>query len=325
VRDGVRQYHLIKENRRQQEIIKQQKEELSSWNQNLKGRVLAQTTQIRRQVEDVHRLNQRLQSNFQGVIESMVALAELRDPKTRRHSANTASLSIAMAQALNLPSNEIEIIRIAALLHDIGKNAMSDVALAMDENNYTDEDYLEYRKHPVLGQIALDSIEDLRPAALLIRHHHERYDGMGFPDGLSGDAIPMGASIIALADCCDREMAFHFARNAVESAIDNLLKRSGTVFPPSLLPYLAKPAHDLFDHLYERHDGLTEMKVVPEKLKPGMILTSELFSRSGLLLLQAWTELDSAKIKSLQRIFTIDPLPGGIPVAIRHSRKSSSI
>lgn len=291
-----------------------------SWNSNLKDRVLVQTAQIRKQVEDVHVLNRRQTVNFQGLIETLAALAEFRDRKSRRHSANTAALSTAMAHSLGLPAQEVETIRVAALLHDIGKNAMSDIALATEQSNFSEEELVNYCKHPVLGQTAIDSIEDLRPAGLLIRHHHERYDGLGFPDGLSGDAIPLGAAIIALADRYDRETAFHIGNNAVERALEQISKSAGTHYSAALLPHLIKPAHDLYDRQFEEHNELIELEALSEELKPEMILTRDLFSRSGLLLLQAWTVLDSAKIESLQRIFTIDPKPGGIHVAIRHGR-----
>ncbi|MEI6828078.1 MAG: HD domain-containing phosphohydrolase, partial [Desulfuromonadales bacterium] len=317
VRDGVHHYHLKMENRRQQEIINRQNEELLSWNQNLKERVMAQTTQIRKQIDELRVLNRSQLNNFHGMIESLAALVELRTPKSRHHFAATAALSVAMAQSLGLPDHEIEIIRTAALLHDIGKNAMSDHALASDEDSFIEEELLKYRTHPVLGQTALDSIEEMRPAGVLIRHHHERYDGSGFPDGLSGDAIPIGSAIIALADLCDREMSRQVGRNAVELALETIGQQAGKAFLPTLLPHLAAPAHELFDHRFALHDELSEREVAAIKLTSGMMLTRDLFSRSGLLLLQAWTELDEAKIIALQRIFTIEPKAGGIHVAMQ--------
>ncbi len=316
VRDCVRHYHLTIENRRQQEIINQQNEELLSWNQNLKDRVMAQTVQIRKQIDDLRALNLCQQDTFHGMVESLAALVELRVQKSRHHSAATAALSVAMAESLGLPEHERETIRTAALLHDIGKNAMSDSALASDDGSFSDEQLLKYRAHPVLGQTALDSIVAMRPAGVLIRHHHERYDGTGFPDGLAGDAIPIGSAIIALADLCDREMSRQVGSNGVERALGTIAKQAGKAFLPSLLPHLTAPAHALFDHRFELHDELLEHEVAPIKLTSGMMLTRDLFSRSGLLLLQAWTELDEAKVIALQRIFTIDPI-GTIHVTTR--------
>ena len=315
----MRHYHLTIENRRQQEVINQQNEELLSWNQNLKDRVMAQTVQIRKQIDDLRALNSCQQDTFHGMVESLAALVELRVQKSRHHSAATAALSVAMAQSLGLPEHERETIRTAALLHDIGKNAMSDSALASDDGSFSDEQLLKYRAHPVLGQTALDSIVEMRPAGVLIRHHHERYDGTGFPDGLAGEAIPTGSAIVALADLCDREMSRQVGSNAVERALETIAKQAGKAFLPSLLPHLTAPAHALFDHRFELHDELLEHEVAPIKLTSGMMLTRDLFSRSGLLLLQAWTELDEAKVIALQRIFTIDPI-GTIHVTTR--RKS---
>ncbi|HIJ86295.1 MAG TPA: response regulator [Desulfuromonadales bacterium] len=323
VRDGVSHYHLTMENRRQQEIINRQNEELLSWNQNLKSRVLAQTVQIRTQIDELRALNLSQQNNFHGMIESLAALVELRVPKSRHHFAATAALSVAMAHSLGLPDHEIETIRTAALLHDIGKNAMSDHALARDDDSFIDDELLKYRTHPVLGQTAIDSIADMRPAGVLIRHHHERYDGSGFPDGLSGDAIPIGSAIIALADLCDREMSRQSGRNAVDLALETIGQQAGKAFLPLLLPHLTAPAHELFDHRFALHDELHEREVAAIKLSAGMMLTRDLFSRSGLLLLQAWTELDEAKIFALQRIFTIEPKADGIYVAM-HTKPANA-
>ena len=320
VRNSVRQYHLVMENHRQQEIINRQNEELSSWNRNLKDRVLAQTMRIRKQVEELHALTRRQQINFQGMIESLVALTERRDPKSRRHSANTAALSVAMARSMGLTANEIESIRIAALLHDIGKNALSVDAIASDMESLTDEDQIGYLKHPVLGQTALDSVEGLRSIGILIRHHHERYDGRGFPDGLSGDAIPLGAAIISLANCCDREITRHAGGNSVEIVLDELAAQSGTAFARHIIPHLSKPAHEMYDHQFIHNDcELTYYKVDPLQLKEGMLLTKDLYSSSGLFLLEAWTRLDSKKIEDLQRIYSLDPNPDGISVGILHA------
>ncbi len=151
----------------------------------------------------------------------------------------------------------------------------------------------------------------------MIRHHHERYDGGGFPDGLSGDAIPIGSAIIALADLCDREMSRQVGRNAVELALEAIAHQAGKAYLPSLLPHLTAPAHELFDHRFELHDELFEREVATTRLTSGMVLTRDLISRSGLLLLQAWTELDDAKIAALQRIFTFEPKADGIHVVMQ--------
>lgn len=319
VRDGVQQYHLIQERRRQRGAANRQNEALQERNSSLKDRIVSQTARIREQIGKMESLNRRLLANYDGIIESLAALIDIRSPYLKQHSANTAALSAGIATSLGMSRDEIKTIRTAGLLHDIGKNALPDVLLSGSDADFSYEDLVLYRRHPILGQTALDAIEDLRPVGILIRHHHERFDGTGFPDGLSGGAIPLGAAIIALADCFDVEMVRHVGSNAVERALAAIGTMSGTAFMPKLLPHLAGPAHALYDHRFEGHEELIELEIMPAKLTSGMVLTRDLFSRSGLLLLQAWTELDPDKILSLQRIFALDPKPGGIQVAIRRT------
>jgi putative nucleotidyltransferase with HDIG domain len=317
IHDGVARYRLQQENYHQQEVIKTQNEELQSWNSNLKERVLVQTTQIRKQLEELQQMSLRQEEKYYGVIAALAALIDLRDTRSRLHAANTAALSVSIATSMRLPKKDVETIRTAALLHDIGKNAMSDVALAIDEDDLVEEDRRHFYEHPVLGQTAIDTIEELRPAGILIRHHHERFDGSGFPDGLAGDAIPPGAAIIALADRCDREMNFHRGVNAVDMALEELSAQIGSSFPPELFPYLSQAAHDLYDSRCKNSsDAFTELNIDPSKLLVGMILTRDLFSASGLFLLGNGTELNYDNICSLQRIFALDPLRGGIHVGI---------
>lgn len=316
VRDGVQKYHLLMENKRQQDIISQQHELLSTWNSNLKKRVLSQTSQLTQLLGNVNELNNRQRINFKGVIESLAALSELRTPKSRHHFANCAAISVGIARSLGLPESEIETIRVAALLHDIGKNAQMDSMGTMDEETLSSAELITYRNHPVLGQIAIDAIEDMRPVGVLIRHHHERYDGKGFPDGLAGNDIPIGAAIISIADRCDREMSFRTGQNAVAYALDNLEKLSGSAFSPQLFPHLSAPVHELYDHRFQHYSSLAHKTVKPEQLEPGMLLSRDLFSQSGLMLFQKWTELDLARIESLKRIFTLDPPAEEIQVAI---------
>jgi len=318
IRDSISRYRLQLENRQQQEVIRVQNEELQSWNNNLKERVLVQTSQIRRQIEELQDLSRRQEKKYYGLIASLAALIDLRDRKSGLHAANTAALSVSIATQIGLSKDEVETIRTAALLHDIGKNSMSDVAMASNEDDLSAEDRRHFYEHPVLGQTAIDTIEELRPAGILIRHHHEHFDGSGFPDGLAGDAIPLGALIIAMADRCEREMGFHHGINAVDLSVEKLAKQVGTSFDPQLFPYLAQAAHDLYDSRNRnRADSFTELIVGSSKLRVGMILLRDLFSASGLFLLGSGSELNQDNILSLQRIFSMDPLRRGIRVGVR--------
>ncbi len=317
VRDSIDKYRLQLENRQQQEIIKVQNEELQNWNSSLKDRVLVQTTQIRNQLERLKLMSLRQHEIYYGVIAALAGLIELRSPISQLHAANTAALSVGMATRMGLGDEEIEIIKTAAHLHDIGKNAMSDVAFVSDEADMSDEDRRHYREHPVLAQTAIDMIEELRPAGILIRHHHECFNGSGFPDGLKGDAIPRGAAIIALADGCDRAMTGHLGVRAVDLAIESLGRQVGTHFDPHLFSFLKTEAHELYDSRYADSSAtFTELEVLPSELRTDMVLTQDLYTPTGLFLMRSGTEMDSGSIGTLQRIYDIDPLLGKIKVGI---------
>lgn len=217
--DAVRRYSLIKENKRLQEIIRKQNEELKRWNSQLEYFVQEQTLEIQNKNKELEKLNEDLEKNFKNSILVFSGLIELRDRKTANHSKNVAELSVRTARAMNLSGKEIETITAAALLHDIGKIGIPDALLLKEEDEMDREALREYMRHPVRGQAAIDSVEDLREAGILIRHHHEWYNGTGFPDQLSGRKIPLGARIIAIADFTDKTIRDLDRDNAIETSL----------------------------------------------------------------------------------------------------------
>ena len=321
VRFSIARYGLLRENRRQQEIIHAQNEELQEWNNTLKDRVKVQTTQIRNQLDMVKKMSRRQQEIYFGVIAALAALTELRSPTSQLHAANTAALAVGMATRMGLDKEQIEIIRTAALLHDIGKNAMSDSALAKEDSDMSGDDRRLYREHPILAQTAIDTIEELRPAGVMIRHHHEHFDGSGFPDRLKGDAIPLGSAIIALADGCDRAMKGYLGLTAVKLAFETLESQLGTLYDARLFPLLQPEAHALYDDRFaSSKETFRELEFFPHELKEGQILSRDLYSPGGLFLMRCGTEMNSVTIGTLQRIYDLDPTLGKIPVAIATTR-----
>ena len=311
IRDAVQKYLLLKENRRLTEIVTRQNEELTEWNGRLKSRVLEQTAQMRRQNEELHLLNERLSNSFSGTIEAFASLIELRDREGRNHARNVAVLAAGMAIELQLSREETESVRVAGTLHDIGKIGIPDRYIALDAIDHEGEGSEDYRQHPVRGQAALDMVEDLRDAGLLIRHHHEHFNGTGFPDRLSGDAIPLGARIIAMADFADRA-ASRSRRSAAAGHAEAMVKSElGTRFDPSLFAHLIKPLKTLYAEI--RMPGRrVEEEVDPRELLTGMILARDLFSGTGLLLLSAGVEVDRGKIALIRRYFLLDPPKSGV-------------
>jgi diguanylate cyclase (GGDEF)-like protein len=134
-----------------------------------------------------------------GMVEALVTLVEARDYSTGRHSQQVADLVFRLARALGLPPSEAQMIALAGRLHDVGKVAIPDGVLQKTDN-LTEEEWDLMRTHPLVGAEVISHIPALRPLAPVIRAHHERWDGQGYPHHLKGDAIPFGARILTVVD-----------------------------------------------------------------------------------------------------------------------------
>ena len=155
-----------------------------------------------------------------------------RDPGLGTH-AETVALAVATAEALGLSSDEVEHVRHASELHDVGKVAIPDAILGKP-GPLTEEEWAFVRRHPVIGERIILAAPALARVAALVRSSHERWDGAGYPDALAGDAIPLGARIVAVADAYAAITAGrpYRAARAPEQALDELRRGAGTQFDP---------------------------------------------------------------------------------------------
>jgi putative two-component system response regulator len=149
----------------------------------------------------VKRLNDQL-VNAEQVIMALARAVEARDPYTEGHLERVARYAEALARALGLPAQEQETIRKGAILHDIGKVAVPD-ALLNKPGPLTPDEMALIKRHPVVGEEICRPFRSIRGLCTIIRHHHERMDGTGYPDGLAGEQIPLEARIVAIADTYD--------------------------------------------------------------------------------------------------------------------------
>ncbi|HET9491955.1 MAG TPA: HD-GYP domain-containing protein [Methylomirabilota bacterium] len=165
-------------------------------------RLNAAYAQTLRYAEDVRQLYQRMQ---RAVAQSLLGLAnalEAKDAYTRGHSDRVGAWSRALGAALGLAAADAESIAQAGLLHDIGKIGVPEAVLTK-RGPLTELEWHAMRRHPVVGAQIVAPFDFLAAGALIIRHHHERWDGSGYPDGLAGETIPLGARIVAVADVFD--------------------------------------------------------------------------------------------------------------------------
>ncbi len=228
VRGGLQRYQLAKENRRE-------KEELAAWNSNLKSRLLQQTALVRQKVEEANQQNDQKTKSTEDIVFLLADLLDKRHRRLSAHSRTVAELATSMVKQLRLPQSRSEEIRHAALLHDIGLIGVSDRLLANNMEFLTTTDTAEYRTHPVKGQELVDTFEELRGIGLLIRHHHEAFDGSGFPDGLAGGEISLGGQIIHLASFIESSFTQLTGDDAKYKVSRKVAACMGTLFDPTLL------------------------------------------------------------------------------------------
>jgi putative nucleotidyltransferase with HDIG domain len=175
--------------------------------------------------------------SYDGVIQALASLIDTRDPYAMRHSQAVTELAVTLATAVGLDEEEVTDIRYGALLHDIGKIGISEAILSKPGRLLPGERAV-VEAHPLVGASILRNIPYMENVIPLIRHHHEHYDGTGYPDRLSGDDIPLGAQIIAVADVFEAlttgERSYHRGLNILE-ACTILRQEAGKSLHPELV------------------------------------------------------------------------------------------
>ena len=175
------------------------------------------------------------------VVESLAAALEARDLYTGQHSRRVAALSLKLALMAGLSGSEAYVVSLGGLLHDLGKVAVPDDVLFKPEG-LSEEERGSMTRHPLTGAAILAQIPGLQAVATIVRAHHERMDGSGYPDGLCGEEIPLGARIVAVADAYDAlttNRAYRSGRTPIE-AIRVLLRDAGSQFDPRIVGLLVR-------------------------------------------------------------------------------------
>jgi diguanylate cyclase (GGDEF)-like protein len=185
--------------------------------------------------------NSREQTAMAGTVEALAALINARDAYTGLHTDEVAALSVKLAHAMGLGAAESRMVGVAARLHDVGKVAIPD-AILRKPGRLTEDEWTLMREHPGVAADVVQRVPALRAIAPLIRGHHERWDGTGYPDGLMGEAIPFGARIIAVADAYAAITTERPYRQQSDSAwaLAELRRCAGTQFDPAVVTALER-------------------------------------------------------------------------------------
>jgi putative nucleotidyltransferase with HDIG domain len=183
--------------------------------------------------ERQRRAREELKRSFLDTLQVLARALSARDPYTQGHTLRTARYAVAIAREMKADAAALAAIEQAGLLHDLGKIGTPDAVLRK-EGPLTAPEQNEMRRHPIIGGKILEGVAFLADAADLVRHHHEHYDGSGYPEGLSGADIPLGARILAVADALDAmttDRPYHKAM-VLSEAVREVERSAGKQFDP---------------------------------------------------------------------------------------------
>jgi len=242
----------------------------------------------------------RVRGSFDSSIRMLSSVLEHRNGRLAGYCHRTALITLKVAAQMGMDVVEQDDVYHAALLHEIGKIGFPDDLLDKPQTAMTHEELKLYKQHPLNAELILMPVDELSNASMFIRHQHERVDGMGFPDGLQGDAVPVGASILAatkfyldlvmgrrVAERCTREVAITSARAQV-----------GGRFPGAVIDALEAVVAEMPEENQEA-DGV---KLDSSELQADMILARDWKNQKGVLLLASGLVLSDTMVKQIQSV-----------------------
>ena len=330
VGQALEQYELGVENRRLLALTKRQNEKLRELNKHLGEKVAERSREIVQKNKELSRLNQELESNFYNMIRAFASLVEMHTPSLAGHGRRVSAFSREIAQLLDLSEEQVTQIEIAGLLHDIGKLGFPQKLLEYKEDQWNPQDKELFRKHPEESQAVLQFINKLDHVGILIRSHHERYDGQGYPDELIEEKIPLGSRIIAVADAYDKIVNLKVDADKV---IGRMTKKTDMtqdhlggdeVLKKAAILHLREQAFTRYDpDIIKAFLSLLKARGVQygreravslRQLEEGMLLSTSIYSSSGRFLISHNTVLTQYYISKLNEVHKADPITDTILV-----------
>lgn len=222
------------------DLIKQNRD----YQENLEKKVIKQTRELVRL--------------YSGALEAMVMALELREKETGFHSYRVTEYSLTLARKMGIREPELSAIAKGALLHDIGKIGVPDEIL-LKPGKLSEDEWEMMKRHPVLGYELIKKIDFLHDSAEIVLHHHEHYDGKGYPDGLARDEIPIGARIFSVVDALDAMTSDRVYREAYsfEKAAEIIIQESGRQFDPEVVQAFEETGLDEFRSIRRNIDKMS--------------------------------------------------------------------
>ena len=290
-------HRLGHEKRHLEEVTYRQNEELKQLNETLEERVAARTMEIEQTSDMLDLAYKEMKRSFVNAIPVFANLVELREGAGGGHSRRVADHCKLICEKLKLKKEEQEDIYFAALLHDIGVIGMPDELVVKPYASLSRDERLRYEQHPVRAQRVLMAMEALNNAGVIIRAHHERYDGKGYPDKLFGDRIPVGARVLAVANDFDSLIIGMLLDTPLSraEAREYLEENKGSRYDAAIVDIYQQ----ILDEMPDNAPIGGEVRLFAKDLRAGMVLSKDLVNSEGLLLLTKDHVLSESMIKKI--------------------------
>ena len=233
------------------------------YQQRLELKVADRTRELVAKNREVERLYAELEESYESTLEAMITALDFRDNETHGHSRRVVEYAVMVAQVMEVGEPGLSWIRRGAILHDVGKIGVSD-AILRKPGKLDAAEWEEMKRHPEMGYQMLKHIRFLKPALEIVHCHQERWDGSGYPRGLKGEAIPLGARIFAAVDTFDAMTSNRPYRAAlsIEAARDEIRRFSGIQFDPKVAEAFLSIEEgvwgDIRERVHRRIDALVE-------------------------------------------------------------------
>ena len=292
VREALVRRGLEQKNAELTELTKRQNEQLREANQTLESRVEARTVELQQINGMLDAAYEDLNNTFVHAVNVFSSLLEMRGGQSG-HSRRVAEISRETAKRLGMSEREIRDVYLAALVHDIGTIGFPDAMLGKAISAFTAD---EHRRHTIDGETALMAMTQLQAVARIVRQHHERPDGKGFPDGLSGPDIVPGARIVAAASGLDDLLQGNMGqqRYSMENAKRMLLGGIDTHYDRTVIETMVQVVDDM------AKAAKADVHLDVRELRPGMVLARAMVSSKGTTLLAAGHVFDERMVRQVQ-------------------------
>jgi len=306
VTHALEEQQLRKQKMALERKVREQNLQLADFNRQLERQVQARTEELRQTVLFLENAHEEEEKAFLSMLHVFSDISELRAGLANGQSARIARWCEQLALRMGMNSRHAKDTMMAGMLHGIGKLDLSDELVKRPIEKMSSDELQRFLWHPVKGQMLLTPIPTLAETGEIIRHQHERYDGRGVPESLSGDAIPLGSRILAVVrdfeGLCNGGITSHNV--SPEKALSMLRTHAGHRYDPVVV--------NTFIAMMEEQRMALEQQtrlLSPAELRVGMKLAEDLRTRSGVLLLNKEHVLDEAILARLRRFEQIDEMP----------------